>query len=79
MVRANWTEVFRTGDDVEAELVRALLEANGFPVVVEAKGQKAIPAIFGTTANGELILRVPPDMADQAIELLNAETEEEPT
>lgn len=70
-----WEEIFRTGDDVEAEMVRGLLEMNGFPVVVESKGLKALPTIFGHAASGERILRVPPDMAEAAREFLAAAPE----
>lgn len=77
METASWEEVFRTQDQVEMELVRGLLITNGFLVVVEAKGLKSMPAIFGHASNGELILRVPPDMAEQAVALLQAKAEME--
>lgn len=67
-----WEEVFRTGEQVEAELVRGLLSTNGFPVVVEAKGLKSMPVIFGHAAYGELILKVPPDRWEEARALLEA-------
>jgi hypothetical protein len=71
-----WEEVFRTGEQVEMELIRGLLETNGFPVVVEAKGLKSMPVIFGHASYGEWILKVPPDHADQARAMLAAKPEE---
>jgi hypothetical protein len=72
---ANWEEVFRAGEQMEMELIRGLLESNGFPVVVKATGLKQMPVIFGAAAYGEWILKVPPEMADQARELLAARAE----
>ncbi len=74
--KLEWVEVFRTSDQMEMEFIRGLLETNGFPVVVEAKGLKAMPSIFGHAAYGELILKVPPDLEAQARALLEAPVEE---
>ena len=68
----DWEVVFRTAQQVEMELIRGLLETNGFPVVVQATGLKSMPVIFGAAAYGEWILKVPPDRAEQARELLAA-------
>lgn len=70
-----WEEVFATSDQVEAELVRGLLDTSGIPVVIEAKGLKAMPTYFGHAAYGELILKVPPDQVDLALALLAARPE----
>jgi hypothetical protein len=72
---ANWEEVFRTVAQVEMELIRGLLETSGFPVVVKATGLKSMPVIFGAAAYGEWILKVPPELAEQARELLAAQVE----
>lgn len=72
-----WEIVFRTGDQVEAEIVRGLLTTSEIPVVVEAKGLKSMAVFFGHSASGELVLKVPPDMADLARELLAAKAEPE--
>lgn len=74
--KESWEPVFRTHDQIEAELIRGLLTTNGFPVIVESKGQKAMAVIFGNAATGELILKVPPDLAEQALEFLAADIEE---
>lgn len=72
MAQSDWEIVFQTGDQVEIEIVRGLLTTNGFPVVVERKGLKSMAFMFGESAIGEYLLRVPPDMADAAVELLAA-------
>lgn len=74
----DWVVVLRTSDQVEAELVKGLLTTSGIPVVMEARGFKALAAILGHGAGGELLLKVPPDLAQLARDLLNAETEAEP-
>jgi len=77
-VAAEWEEVFIAADYMEAELIRGLLEANGIPVVTEARGTQAMPFYFGHGAvGGEIGLRVPPDRADEARNLLAARAEEE--
>lgn len=70
---ADWVEVYNTGDDLQMEFVRGLLTTSGIPVVVQAKGAKALPVILGVTANGSYILKVPPEWQDVAKDLLNAE------
>ncbi|MGE5673084.1 MAG: DUF2007 domain-containing protein [Mycobacterium leprae] len=70
-----WIEVFRTGDQVEAEVIRGLLQTNGFPVVVEAKGLKSMAVLLGHAAQGELIVKVPPDRADEARAMLAADAQ----
>lgn len=72
---ADWEEVFRTVEPMEMELIRGLLETNGFPVELKATGLKSMPVIFGAAAYGEWILKVPPDVAEQARELLAARAE----
>lgn len=74
---SKWEVVFRTGNQVEAEIVRGLLTTSNIPVVVEAKGLKSMVTLFGNSASGELLLKVPPDLADLARDLLAAEAETE--
>lgn len=76
--KEGWVEVFRTHDQMEAELIKGLLTTNGFPVVVQPKGAKTMPVIFGHSAPGQLVLTVPSELAEQARALLEAEVEEEP-
>lgn len=71
-----WEVVFRTGDQVEAEVVKGLLVTSDIPVIVEAKGLKSMPIFFGHAASGELLLKVPPDQAELARALLAARIEE---
>jgi len=72
-----WPVVFRTVDQVEAEFIRGLLETSGIPVIVEAKGLKSMAIFFGHSANGELLLKVPPDREDFALQLLAAPSDME--
>ncbi|MFZ5813861.1 MAG: putative signal transducing protein [Bacillota bacterium] len=72
-----WVEVFRTTDQIEAEFMKGLLETSQIPVLMEAKGLKAMPYIFGHAASGQLLLKVPPDLAELARQILEAEAEPE--
>jgi hypothetical protein len=78
MSEADWEVVFRSHSDVEAEVVRALLTSSGFPVVAERSGAKSMATFFGHSAFGEVVLKVPTEMAEQARELLAAPAEVEP-
>lgn len=73
--RVDWEVVFETGDQVEAELVRGLLATSDIPVVMEYKGLKSMQTFFGAGAPGQLQLKVPPDHADLARELLASQAE----
>ncbi|HEY3367111.1 MAG TPA: DUF2007 domain-containing protein [Symbiobacteriaceae bacterium] len=75
----DWEIVFQTGDQVEIEIIRGLLTTNGFPVVVEKKGLKGMSFMFGESAIGEYLLKVPPNMVDAALALLSADIEEPET
>lgn len=72
-----WVEVFRTHDQMEAEFFKGLLQTNSIPVILQAKGLKALPGIFGHAALGQLVLKVPPGLADLAEQLLAAPFQEE--
>lgn len=78
MSYADWVEVFVTHDQIEMEMIKGLLTTNGFEVVVEARGWKQMPVIFGHAATGEYGLKVPPDKADAAVALLAADAEMPP-
>lgn len=67
-----WPVVFRTVDQVEAEFIRGLLVTSEIPVIVEAKGLKSMSIFFGHSANGELLIKVPPDREEFALQLLSA-------
>ena len=73
-----WVEVFRTHDQMEAEFFKGLLQTNSIPVILEPKGLKALPGIFGHAALGQLVLKVPPDLAELAQQILAAPIQEEP-
>ena len=73
----DWEVVFRTGDQVEVELIRGLLVTSEIPVVIENKGFKSMQTFLGATALGEYLVKVPPDLADLARQLLAAEVLEE--
>ncbi|MDF2629379.1 MAG: hypothetical protein K0R39_3210 [Symbiobacteriaceae bacterium] len=72
MSTTDWVQVFETGDDLQMEFVRGLLTTNGVPVVVQRTGAKDLGMIFGAAATGSLILRVPPDLEQQARDLLES-------
>lgn len=71
-----WEEVFIATEPMEAEMIKGLLETGGIPVLIEARGLKAMPYIFGNSAYGQLFLKVPPDQVDLARSILQAEFEE---
>ncbi len=64
--------VFRTSDQVEAEFIRGLLVTSEIPAVLEAKGFKSMAVFFGHSAIGELLIKVPPDLEELALQLLAA-------
>jgi ribonuclease-3 len=67
--------IFRTRSDVEASLVRGLLETHGIPVVVTAE---VIRSIFPAPASdqGDVRLSVPADDAEEARRLIEDYAEE---
>jgi hypothetical protein len=75
MADVKWEEVYRTGDDFQMEFIRGLLKSAEIPVMVERKGAKDMPTIMGVASYGDYVLRVPPDQADFARELLAAPPE----
>lgn len=79
MTTENWVRVYETGDDLQMEFVRGLLTTNGVPVIVQRTGAKDMGMIFGAAATGSLILKVPPDMEETALGLIESgpDTEEE--
>lgn len=72
-----WVEVYRTSEPLEAEFIKGLLTTGEIPVVIEAKGLKAMPYFFGHASSGELVVLVPPDQAELAREILAAQPEQE--
>jgi len=68
--------IFRTRSDVEASLVRGLLEAHEIPVVVTAE---AIRSIFPAPASdqGDVRLAVPAEHAEEAARLIESYGEEQ--
>jgi|GEM_PF-6184180 len=73
-----WEIVYNTHDELDCEFAKGLLSTNGFPVVMERRGAKTLAGIFGhAAALGELVLKVPPDVAEQAKALLAARAEME--
>jgi ribonuclease-3 len=67
--------IFRTRSDVEASLVRGLLETHGIPVVVSAE---VIRSIFPAPASdqGDVRLSVPADDAEEARRLIESYAED---
>jgi ribonuclease-3 len=63
--------VFTTTSDVEAKVVRGLLETHGIPVLMSAEALRAIfPA--PATAQGDVRLSVPAELADEARQIIES-------
>jgi ribonuclease-3 len=65
------TVIFRTHSDVEASLVRGLLETHGIPVMVSSGLSRAVFPVPATEL-GEMRVTVPLDYADEARKLIEA-------
>jgi ribonuclease-3 len=67
----NWPVIFRTHSEVEANIVRGLLEAHGIQSIATA-GPGPAPSVFPFSAQGLLEVRVavPPDSADDATRII---------
>lgn len=63
------TVIFRTGSDVEASIVRGLLESQGVPSVL---GSRLAPSVFPMAVNtlGEICISVHPDDASEATRII---------
>lgn len=73
-----WVDVFTASDPMEAELIKGLLEGNGIPVIIEARGPQSMPFILGQrVVGGDLLVRVPPDREYLALLILSAKVDEE--
>ncbi|HEY8550762.1 MAG TPA: ribonuclease III [Vicinamibacterales bacterium] len=63
--------VFRTRSDVEASVVRGLLETHGIPSMVSAEAIRSIfPAPAG--AHGDVRISVPAELAEEAVRLIES-------
>ncbi|HXH06750.1 MAG TPA: ribonuclease III [Vicinamibacterales bacterium] len=69
------TVVFRTSSEIEASVVRGLLEAHGIPSVVLSGLARTV---FPLTGSGELRVAVSPDRADAARQLIESHRREVP-
>lgn len=70
----DWITIRVVGDPIQAEMVKALLESQGFDVAVR-NGVGSIRAIVGdgtVAAGGEVYILVPLDSAPKAAELLRS-------
>ena len=72
-----WETVFSSREEVEAALIRGLLEGAGIRVVTMLKGMKGLSPIFGMRAPGEIELKVAPEAADLARAIIAAQPEPE--
>lgn len=66
-----WTSIYRTGTDYEADLVRDRLDDSGIPAVVLTQRDHAFNLNVGDLADVHVL--VPPDAVDDAVQLLDAE------
>lgn len=68
---ASWVTVFEAANIDEANIVKGLLEAAELPVILE---REAIGAIYGIAVGplSEVAVKVPPDLAERAIQLLQS-------
>jgi hypothetical protein len=71
----NWTSIFRTGTDYEADLVRDRLDDSDIPAVVLTQRDHAFNLNVGDLADVHVM--VPPDYVDQAIQLLESRLTDE--
>ena len=69
---ADLVVVFRTGSPVEADIVKALLEAHGVEVLVESR----MPRLHFPTSAHELRLAVHPETAGRAREIIESHRDE---
>jgi len=72
-----WDTVFSSRDQVEAALIKGLLESAGIQVVQVLKGLKSLTPIFGMGAPGDIELKVSPDRAELARAIIAARPEPE--
>lgn len=70
-----WETVFSSRDQVEAALVKGLLESAGIRVVSLLTGMKSLSPIFGMGAPGDIELKVAPDAVDLARAIIAARPE----
>ncbi len=63
--------VWELATEEEAALVAGKLEAEGFPCVLESRLFRAEPVTFG--ALGTVAVRVPRELAEEALQLLRAQ------
>jgi ribonuclease-3 len=73
----DWPVVFRTRSEIEASIVRGLLETHGIDTIRSAKGP---PSLFPIDLEGviEVRLAVPAEQADQARRVIAEHLEERP-
>ena len=73
----DWPVIFRSRSEIEASVVRGLLETHGIDVIRSATGP---PSVFPLDLHGvvEVRLAVPPDLADLARRVIAEHLEERP-
>lgn len=71
----DWVSIFRTGTDYEADMVRDRLDDGGVPAVVLTQRDHAFNLNVGDLASVHVM--VPPDRADDAVELLEQRLDDE--
>lgn len=64
-----WAEVFRTGDPMEAELIRGLLESGGIEAIVDSERVSQYPVNVGKMSYLRVYVR--PEDKQDAVGLLN--------
>lgn len=71
----DWVSIYRSGTDYEADLVRDRLDDSGIPAVVLTQRDHAFNLNVGDLASVHVM--VPPDRADEAVELLSERLDED--
>lgn len=71
MAKIEYVEVYTTNGQLEADMIRLMLEANGLHVITR---QESAGAVYGLTVGplGEVKILVPENEAAEAINLLEA-------
>lgn len=75
--KEDWVILTTVANDIEFGMVAGLLEMANIPAVREVKGIDGFLEVMLGVPLGGIIVRVPPDKYEEALQLLNAPVEDE--